>query len=316
MVRRAGRQGGPEGQPVPAGRRRPAAHHRALVAVRHGPAADRAARDRGRHRHRPDAVCRAADERPEDFDGKSWKTYNVLPDAMLVNWQSADFVVRPGDDGNGVDITIQPFPRRARRRESRDARQRPLRGRNRRHHDSIESGRAMDHVVVTGRLSASCAAQIASARDHAAGAVRLRHVRDALAPAGRRIQRRHAARADAAGRTPAADARVRSRSPRSCASRTSISSNVMARTLLLALAAEMHGTPATTAAGPADHRRLVRRAAGSSSRSSSSATAPGLSREALISGGQHGEAPDRRAGRAATRRSSWHRCRSAVSTAR
>jgi D-alanyl-D-alanine carboxypeptidase/D-alanyl-D-alanine-endopeptidase (penicillin-binding protein 4) len=40
----------------------------------------------------------ALDERPEDFDGRSWRTYNVLPDALLVNWQSADFVVRPGDD--------------------------------------------------------------------------------------------------------------------------------------------------------------------------------------------------------------------------
>ena len=59
LDRRAGGQGRAEGEPVPAGRRRPAAHDRALVAVRERPAADGAARDRGRHRHRPDALQRS-----------------------------------------------------------------------------------------------------------------------------------------------------------------------------------------------------------------------------------------------------------------
>ena len=49
-------------------------------------------------------------ERPEDFDGKFWRTYNVLPDALLVNWQSSDFTIRPADDGHGIDLSIQPFP--------------------------------------------------------------------------------------------------------------------------------------------------------------------------------------------------------------
>jgi len=49
-------------------------------------------------------------ERPEDFDGKFWRTYNVLPDAMLVNWQSSEFTIRPADDGNGIELGIQPYP--------------------------------------------------------------------------------------------------------------------------------------------------------------------------------------------------------------
>ena len=61
----------------------------------------------------------AADERPEDFDGKFWRTYNVLPDAMLVNWQSSDFTIRPSDDGQGIDIGIQPFPEGLDRKSTR-----------------------------------------------------------------------------------------------------------------------------------------------------------------------------------------------------
>ena len=29
---------------------------------------------------------------------------------MLVNWQSSDFTIRPADDGQGIDLGIQPFP--------------------------------------------------------------------------------------------------------------------------------------------------------------------------------------------------------------
>jgi hypothetical protein len=52
----------------------------------------------------------AEDERPEDFDGRFWRTYNVLPDAMLVNWQSSDFTIRPADDGEGIEIGIRRVP--------------------------------------------------------------------------------------------------------------------------------------------------------------------------------------------------------------
>ncbi len=100
----------------------------------------------------------APDERPEDFDGKFWRTYNVLPDAMLVNWQSSDFTIRPSDDGEGIEISIQPFPEglvvdnRVTLANGRCV------GRNRRVGYTIaptDPGR----VVATGRLAASCAPQ-------------------------------------------------------------------------------------------------------------------------------------------------------------
>ena len=53
----------------------------------------------------------AQDERPEDFDGRFWRTYNVLPDAMLVNLQSSDFTIRPADDGEGIEIGSSRFPK-------------------------------------------------------------------------------------------------------------------------------------------------------------------------------------------------------------
>jgi D-alanyl-D-alanine carboxypeptidase/D-alanyl-D-alanine-endopeptidase (penicillin-binding protein 4) len=149
----------------------------------------------------------ASDERPEDFDGKSWKTYNVLPDAMLVNWQSSDFTIRPADDGNGIDISVQPYPdglvveNRVKLVSGRCV------GHNSQVSYSIEPTRP-DRVVATGRLSSSCGpqSQRLAIMDPAQYAMARR---DALAPAGRPVPRRDAARADAAGRAPAAHARVR-----------------------------------------------------------------------------------------------------------
>src|SRR5262245_40220047 len=100
----------------------------------------------------------AADERPEDFDGKFWRTYNVLPDAMLVNWQSSDFTVRPADDGSGIDLSVLPFPEglvvdnRIKLVSGRCV------GRNNQVSYQIDPEKP-EHVVAAGRLSASCGAQ-------------------------------------------------------------------------------------------------------------------------------------------------------------
>src|SRR5688572_17352126 len=100
----------------------------------------------------------AADERPEDFDGKFWRTYNVLPDAMLVNWQSSDFTIRPSDDGSGIDLSIQPFPEGLVVENRVTLASGRCVGRNNQVSYAIEPARP-DRVVVTGRLSASCGSQ-------------------------------------------------------------------------------------------------------------------------------------------------------------
>ncbi len=163
----------------------------------------------------------AADERPEDFDGKFWRTYNVLPDAMLVNWQSSDFTIRPSDDGSGIDITIQPFPEGLDHRKPCPARDRPLRR-------PQQPGCLLDRAARPGtrrRNRPDCdqlRATDAAARDHGAGAIRVRNIRDTLAPAGRPVPGRDASRTHAPGSTAPAHARIGAACRRSCASPISI----------------------------------------------------------------------------------------------
>ena len=45
---------------------------------------------------------------PDDFDGKGYKTYNVLPDALLVNLQTVEFRLVP--DKKGIAIVMDPEP--------------------------------------------------------------------------------------------------------------------------------------------------------------------------------------------------------------
>ncbi len=45
---------------------------------------------------------------PDDFDGKGYKTYNVLPDALLVNLQTVEFRLVP--DKKGIAIIMDPEP--------------------------------------------------------------------------------------------------------------------------------------------------------------------------------------------------------------
>lgn len=189
----------------------------------------------------------ASNERPEDFDGKFWRTYNVLPDAMLVNWQSSDFTVRPSDDGNGIDLTIQPYPEglvvenRVKLVSGRCV------GRNNQVSYQIEPTKP-DRVVASGRLSASCGAQsqrlaIMEPAQYAYGT---------FVTLWRQLGGQFRGGMLRAPTPPAARLLLTHESePLSEIVRVTnkYSSNMMARSLVLAIAAEMNGTPATTAAG-------------------------------------------------------------------
>ena len=188
-------------------------------------------------------------ERPEDFDGKFWRTYNVLPDAMLVNWQSSDFTIRPSDEGDGIDISIQPFPDGLRVDNRVQLTTGRCVGRDRRVGYTIaptDPGR----VVVTGRLATSCGPQtqrlaIMEPAQYAYGTfVTLWRqlggefkgglLRAPTPPSARLLLTQES--------QPLAEiVRVTNK----------YSSNMMARSLVLAIAAEKSGTPATTAAGEA-----------------------------------------------------------------
>jgi D-alanyl-D-alanine carboxypeptidase/D-alanyl-D-alanine-endopeptidase (penicillin-binding protein 4) len=191
----------------------------------------------------------ALDERPEDFDGKFWRTYNVLPDALLVNWQSSDFTIRPSDDGRGIDLSIRPFPEglvvdnRVTLASGRCV------GRNNQVSYAIEPERP-ERVIASGRLSASCGPQsqrlaIMDAAHYAygtfvtlwrqsGGQFRGGMLRAPTPPAARLLLTHES--------EPLSEiVRVTNK----------YSSNMMARSLVLAIAAEMNGTPATAAAGEA-----------------------------------------------------------------
>ncbi|MFM7065569.1 MAG: D-alanyl-D-alanine carboxypeptidase/D-alanyl-D-alanine-endopeptidase [Gammaproteobacteria bacterium] len=49
-----------------------------------------------------------AEVEPNDFDGRGFKTYNVIPDALLVHEHAATITVAPGADG--ARITVDPMP--------------------------------------------------------------------------------------------------------------------------------------------------------------------------------------------------------------
>jgi serine-type D-Ala-D-Ala carboxypeptidase/endopeptidase (penicillin-binding protein 4) len=191
----------------------------------------------------------ALDERPEDFDGKFWRTYNVLPDPMLVNWKSSDFTIRPSDDSSGIDITVQPFPEgleidnRVRLISGRCA------GKNNRVAYTIEPEKPW-RVVATGRIATSCGAQT----QRLAVMEPAQYAWGTFVTLWRQLGGQFRGEMLRAPTPPAARLLLTHESqPLSEIVRVTNkhSSNMMARSLLLAIAAEMSGIPATQAAGEA-----------------------------------------------------------------
>lgn len=223
----------------------------------------------------------ALDERPEDFDGKPWRTYNVLPDALLVNLQMADFVVRPAYDGKSVEVAITPFPaglvveNRVVLTAGRCA------GRNRRILITSPDD-ALEQVHVSGQLSASCGPQtlrraVMQPAEYAygtfvtlwrqlGGEFRGGMLRASTPPTARLLLTQES-------QSLAEVVRVTNK----------YSSNMMARSLLLTVAAETSGTPATAAAGEASIKALLA-SRGLEFPELNIGNGSGLSREARISG--------------------------------
>lgn len=47
---------------------------------------------------------------PGEFDGQAYRSYNVVPDAFLVNFQAIDFIFRPDPARDRVEIIANPMP--------------------------------------------------------------------------------------------------------------------------------------------------------------------------------------------------------------
>jgi len=57
-----------------------------------------------------DSYFAPLDEDPGDFDGQPYRTYNVTPNALLVNFKAVRFQVLPDRQNGGVRITADPLP--------------------------------------------------------------------------------------------------------------------------------------------------------------------------------------------------------------
>jgi serine-type D-Ala-D-Ala carboxypeptidase/endopeptidase (penicillin-binding protein 4) len=95
-------------------------------------------------------------EDPGEFDGRPNRPYNLLPDALMVNFQSIEFRVVPDADAQRVDVLASPAPvnlqidNQVRLAAGRCA------GRAARVDFKVASAR-WDRVVFSGALSAHCA---------------------------------------------------------------------------------------------------------------------------------------------------------------
>ena len=196
-----------------------------------------------------DGMFAPIDENPGDFDGRPYHTYNVLPYALLVNLQSAEFIVRPSEDGQGIDVEVDPFPANLTVRN----RIRPVAGRCAGRNRSFGIQRPRDEpltVVITGAISTSCPPQtrrqvVLQPAEYAYGTFRRLWEQHGGTVGGGMLR----------APTPKTARQLLSQESLTLAEIVRVtnkfSSNVMARTLVLTLGAEKAGTPATAAAGEA-----------------------------------------------------------------
>lgn len=189
------------------------------------------------------------DERPGDFDGRPWRTYNVLPYPLLVNLQSAEFIVRPNDATGAIDVGVDPFPANLtveNRLRAVDAR---CVGRNRTFAVTSPSGDS-DRIVVSGSVSTRCPQQsyrrvIMTPAHFAYGTFRRLWEQQGGTIAGGLLR----------APTPPSATQLLSQESLTLGEIVRVtnkySSNVMARTLVLTLDAERGKVPATVAGGEA-----------------------------------------------------------------
>lgn len=188
-------------------------------------------------------------ERRGDFDGRPWRTYNVLPHPLLVNLHYADFTVRPDDEGRFIVVGVNPFPVNLTVENRLVASDGRCVGRNRTFRLTSPSDDP-NRVIVTGTVSRECPPQterrvIMEPAEYAYGTFR-RFWEDQggtigggmrLGPVPQQVRELLSQESPSLGEV----VRVTNK----------FSSNVMARTLVLTLAAERMGAPATVAAGEA-----------------------------------------------------------------
>ncbi len=220
-------------------------------------------------------------ESPGDFDGRPNRTYNVLPNALLVNLQSSEFIVRPADDAQSVEVAVDPFPANLKVENRITPVAARCAGRNRSFNIQHPSDDPM-RVVVSGTVSVNCPQQavrrvILAPAEFAYGTFRqLWEQQGGTLKGG--LQR---------APVPSTARELVSQESLTLAEiirvTNKFSSNVMARTLVLTLDAEKGSVPATPAGGEAIIADWLK-TSGLELPELVIANGSGLSREARISG--------------------------------
>jgi D-alanyl-D-alanine carboxypeptidase/D-alanyl-D-alanine-endopeptidase (penicillin-binding protein 4) len=229
-----------------------------------------------------DTLFAPVDGQPGDFDGRPYRTYNVQPNALLVNLQSSEIIVRPSEDGQTIEVAVDPFPANLKV----ENRIRPVSarcsGRNRSFNVSHPPGDPLK-LVVSGTVSVSCQPQtlrqvIMGPEDFAYGTFRqLWEQQGGVIKGGMRqspTPKDARELLEQESLTLAEIIRVTNK----------FSSNAMARNLVLTLGAENGTVPATVASGEMVITDWLK-ARGLNSPELVIDNGSGLSRDARIAGG-------------------------------
>lgn len=188
-------------------------------------------------------------ERRGDFDRRPQRTYNVLPHPLLVNLQSIEFTVRAADDGQTIEVGATPLPSNLDLQNRIRPSTGPCNSRNRNFSIQHAEDRPLS-LVVSGTVSVNCPPQSArqpvmTPTDYAYGSFRQLWEQQGGSIGGGLLR----------APTPPKAKLLLSRDSPSLAEVIRVvnkfSSNVMARTLVLTIAAENGTRPATSAAGEA-----------------------------------------------------------------
>lgn len=93
---------------------------------------------------------------PGVFDGQALRTYNVVPDALLVNFQAINFVFRPDPAANRVRIIADPLPANLAIRNGLTLGTGRCGGYQNGIVVAVNNGPAPDRVTFSGRFAGAC----------------------------------------------------------------------------------------------------------------------------------------------------------------
>jgi D-alanyl-D-alanine carboxypeptidase/D-alanyl-D-alanine-endopeptidase (penicillin-binding protein 4) len=187
--------------------------------------------------------------RPGDFDGRPHDFYNVVPDALMVNFLAVDFRFRPDPTANRVEILADLLPSNLSIRNQVQLVDGKCSGAGNRISLAVTPGGERDQVTFSGRFSRRCSEyrvtrhSLMKAPDYAYGLFRaLWEESGGTIRGGTRRQAGPAGLRELASleSLPLSDV---------ITSINKHSSNVMARHLLLTLGAERFGAPGTVEKG-------------------------------------------------------------------